>query len=64
MKTIFVVIDEEVFQNVAVADSEKKALEQAAEKDVYFKNKDEFFKYYEQRYFVEEWIIKEEKNEN
>lgn len=61
MKTVYIVIDTERWNNVAVGFNEKQIMEQTMRQDVYFATDQDFYENFDDRYFVEAWVIKEEK---
>lgn len=57
MKTLYIVIDEETWTNVAVGFTEKQIMEQTREQDVYFATDYDFYENFADRYRVESWEV-------
>lgn len=55
---IYIGIDKETWENVAVETSKDDVLEELWDQDVYFLSEEDFYKKYEQRYIIQEWEVK------
>lgn len=60
MKTLYIVIDEETWTNVAVGFTEKQIMEQTREQDVYFATDQDFYENFADRYRVESWEVEDD----